>query len=258
MLKANNGNLVVFFALLLLAWSSLSPGPPDAASNIKRAGATPSITPLATSTLVTYLPLVSRNHFSFLYRPVTGSIGFARLEGCCYCCGQTIDGELLLEAESPFAPVTEMRLALVSSLSMYQFPHCLLDEERMEQWTDWEPFTPRKEFSFVPSFRWEPAVTLSPHVQYRDALGNLSPIYCIRAVVLHGTPTATSTNAPTPTPTVTPTGTPPTPTPFIPITPLPTSSAPAYVPLIPRNFDTPPTPTPPPDSRAPEGPTSEG
>ncbi len=78
--------------------------------------------------------------------------------------GEPIDITVSFEAVSPFAQVTHMRTA----------EHCLAYEDMAV--VAWEPFTEAKVFQFTPPvFNW---FSFTASVQFRDADGNLSPVYC--------------------------------------------------------------------------------
>jgi hypothetical protein len=100
------------------------------------------------------------------------------------CCaggvaGQAIDLEVAFQAHSPFAPVTALR-----ALTGVGF----LDEQALVQ-APWEPFTATKTFSVTLPINW---VGFYVAVQYRDGLGNVSPVFTAD-ISLEGMP-------PTPTP----------------------------------------------------------
>jgi hypothetical protein len=99
------------------------------------------------------------------YRPVYGSV----VIGGGQCCvggiaGETIEIVIAFEASSPLADVTEMRVRLGS----FNFT-----EEDMAH-AEWEEFVPYKTYSIQVALNW---VGFYVTVQYRDELGNLSPIY---------------------------------------------------------------------------------
>ena len=99
------------------------------------------------------------------YRPLYGSV---LIEGgrCCVggIAGDIIEIEVAFEASSPLADVTEMRVRLGS----FHFT-----EEDMA-YAEWEEFVPYKTYSIQVALNW---VGFYITVQYRDELGNLSPIY---------------------------------------------------------------------------------
>ena len=99
------------------------------------------------------------------YRPVVGEVVIE--DGRC-CVGGNA-GELLtisigMEASSPLAEVTEMRLVFGSQP---------LDEETLTE-VPWEPFAQEKEVAIEVPLNW---TTGNASVQFRDAEGNLSIIY---------------------------------------------------------------------------------
>jgi hypothetical protein len=109
--------------------------------------------------------------------PVTGWIEIE--EGrCCVggYAGQQIDIHVAFGATSPAGQVTEMRL----------LPGC----REEAQAAPWEPWAGERTFPFSPPINW---VGYSLGVQYRDAQGNLSPIYCDEISVEGMPPPPTST-----------------------------------------------------------------
>jgi len=115
---------------------------------------------------------------------------FAEFEGglviedgrCCAggVAGQAIDLEVVFRAQSPFAAVTDLR-----ALTGVGF----LDEQDLVQ-APWEPFTAAKSFSVTLPINW---VGFYIAVQYRDGLGNVSPVFTAE-ISLEGMP-PTSTPA---------------------------------------------------------------
>jgi hypothetical protein len=97
--------------------------------------------------------------------PVQGSI----LIEAGKCCiggpeGEPIDITVSFEATSTLALVTHMRTA----------EQCLTSEEMAA--VPWEPFAEAKVFQFTPPvFNW---FSFNASVQFKDAAGNLSPVYC--------------------------------------------------------------------------------
>lgn len=86
------------------------------------------------------------------------------------CCaggiaGETIEIHAAFSASSPFGAVSEMRVSDAGG--------CATDEIMEE--IAWEPFVAEKNFPFEVFINWIP---FDVSVQYRDELGNLSPIYC--------------------------------------------------------------------------------
>jgi hypothetical protein len=88
------------------------------------------------------------------------------------CCvggleGSTVNIKAVFEARSPFGEVTDMRVANGGG-------QCLTEGEMSA--VPWEPFTAEKTYQFagIP-INW---VGYYVSVQYRDAQGNLSPVYC--------------------------------------------------------------------------------
>jgi hypothetical protein len=99
------------------------------------------------------------------YRPVLGDVLIENGR----CCVGGPAGELLtiainLEASSPLAEVSEMRLAIGAQP---------LGEESLAE-VSWEPFTQEKEVAITVPLNWS---TSFASVQFRDAAGNLSIVY---------------------------------------------------------------------------------
>lgn len=96
--------------------------------------------------------------------PVSGSV---KINGspCCVGgkAGTTIQVKVNFAATSPTGDVTEMKVSSCSALN--QTP----DQ------ASWEPFAPEKTFDVRVVINW---TTFSLGAQYRDAQGNLSPVYC--------------------------------------------------------------------------------
>jgi hypothetical protein len=141
-----------------------------------------------------YLPLTLRGYTT--YRPVQGSV---EIENG-FCCaggyvGQTITLTVEYTATSPFAPVTEMR-------TYFRSGGCLSEPEMSE--LEWEPLVLERDYPVLVAINWVPFYA---SVQYRDALGYISPIYCDDiAVEGHPTPepTGITPTAPPPSPAKTP------------------------------------------------------
>jgi hypothetical protein len=94
--------------------------------------------------------------------------GSVSIEGGRCCVGAVAGQELIISVEfsahSPFGAVTEMRVA--SALAG-------LAEDKIES-ASWEPFAPTRQITVVPPINW---IGFGVAVQYRDAQGNLSPVY---------------------------------------------------------------------------------
>jgi len=96
--------------------------------------------------------------------PVRGSVEIEG-GGCCVggTEGDTIDVSVTFEASSPFAEVTEMRVS----------ESCPTEEEMAD--APWEPFVAEQTYPVKVFINW---TGFYIGVQYRDAQGNLSPVYC--------------------------------------------------------------------------------
>ncbi len=96
--------------------------------------------------------------------PVRGSVEIE--DGSC-CVGGTegdvIDVGVTFEASSPFAEVTEMRVST----------DCRTEDEMAD--LPWEPLASERSYSVRVLINW---TGFYIGVQYRDAQGNLSPVYC--------------------------------------------------------------------------------
>jgi hypothetical protein len=104
---------------------------------------------------------VAATHEAF---PVRGSV---EIEGG-QCCvggteGDTIDVRVAFEASSPTAEVTEMRVS----------ESCPTEEEMAD--IPWEPFVAEQTYPVKIFINW---TGFYIGVQYRDAQGHLSPVYC--------------------------------------------------------------------------------
>ena len=98
-----------------------------------------------------------------------GVVGTVVIEGgtCCVggTAGDTVDIHIAYQASSPYAEVTEMR---VRAGGGGPFTEVDLAEEA------WVPFMTSQTVPFGAAINW---VGFYVAVQYRDALGNLSPVY---------------------------------------------------------------------------------
>jgi hypothetical protein len=100
--------------------------------------------------------------------PVSGSVV---IEGGRCCAGGQVGSTLRITAEftatSPLAEVKEMRTA-----DRYG-GGCLTENEMAS--IPWEPFAPSKTYTVSPGLNW---IGFYVTAQYRDVMGNLSPVYC--------------------------------------------------------------------------------
>jgi hypothetical protein len=96
--------------------------------------------------------------------PVRGSVEIEG-GGCCVggTEGDTIDVRVAFEASSPTAEVTEMRVS----------KGCPTEDEIAD--VTWEPFVTERTYPVKIFINW---TGFYIGVQYRDAQGNLSPVYC--------------------------------------------------------------------------------
>jgi len=153
---------------------------------------TPTPTEVATPTALVYLPLIRRSSTS---RSVSGWI---RIEGggCCYYWSYPgwLPIRVSLGATSPVANVTKMRLE-----GRETWRWACTSEEEMGN-IPWEPFASEKTMQVWVISAHVAGVRIS--VQYQDALGNLSPVYCDWKTFINPTPTAiqASTKPSTPAP----------------------------------------------------------
>ena len=90
--------------------------------------------------------------------------------------GSALDIKVKFEASSPRAEIKEMRVK-ISPLG-----RCLTSEEMND--APWENFLAEKIYPVRVAINWQ---TFKAHAQYRDAQGNLSPVYC-GEVVIEGMP----------------------------------------------------------------------
>jgi hypothetical protein len=114
--------------------------------------------------------------------PLSGSVV---IEGgrCCAGgqAGSTISITAAFTATSPLAEVKEMR-------TVDRYGGGCLKENDMAS-VPWEPFAPSKIFSVRPAINW---IGFYVSVQYHDAMGNLSPVYC-DDISVEGSPPPPST-----------------------------------------------------------------
>lgn len=100
--------------------------------------------------------------------PFFGSIGFTN-DACCVggTAGQMLDIKIILEAESPYGEITQMRIAGIYGGG------CLLEADLAI--FSWEPFTTEKRFSILLTDDW---IGFYVTAQFADQHANPSPIYC--------------------------------------------------------------------------------
>jgi hypothetical protein len=96
---------------------------------------------------------------------VVGSVGIAG-GTCCLSAiaGQSVRIPVAFQASSPAAPISDFRVR--AGLSPF-------DESDLSA-TEWQPFTAGRDFEYIPPLNWSAFYVT---VQFRDALGNLSPVY---------------------------------------------------------------------------------
>ncbi len=114
------------------------------------------------------------------YHPLTGTI---EIDGglCCVggIAGDTTTIEVAFSAQSPFAEISAMRVhAGGSPLAPVEFDQIA-----------WQPYLPGVSFEVPLTINW---VGFYVQVQFRDALGNLSPIY-VDDISVEGMPSLTPT-----------------------------------------------------------------
>jgi hypothetical protein len=108
--------------------------------------------------------------------PVTGKIQVGERPIIGGKAGSALDIKVKFEASSPRAEIKEMRVK-ISPLG-----RCLTSEEMND--APWENFLAEKIYPVRVAINWQ---TFKAHAQYRDAQGNLSPVYC-GEVVIEGMP----------------------------------------------------------------------
>lgn len=108
--------------------------------------------------------------------PVSGKIQVGEQSTMGGKAGTTLNIKVKFEATSPQANVTEMRV------KPSPMGRCLTPEEMND--APWEKFVAEKTYTYSPPINWS---TFKLHVQYRDAQGNLSPVYC-GEVAVEGNP----------------------------------------------------------------------
>ena len=99
------------------------------------------------------------------YQPVHGSVAI-EWGRCCTdgISGETIQVNVVFEASGPVAEVTEMRVRV----GTVQFGESDMAE------AEWEPFQSLKAYPVLVALNW---TSFYVSVQYRDAQGNISPVY---------------------------------------------------------------------------------
>ncbi|MBI5029594.1 MAG: hypothetical protein HZB51_03645 [Chloroflexi bacterium] len=108
--------------------------------------------------------------------PVSGKIQVGEQSTMGGKAGTALSIKVKFEATSPQADVIEMRI------KQSPFGRCLTPEEMSD--ASWEKFVAEKTYTYTPPINWS---TFKLHVQYRDAKGNLSPVYC-GEVAVEGNP----------------------------------------------------------------------
>ncbi|MFQ5343812.1 MAG: hypothetical protein ACE5F6_19890 [Anaerolineae bacterium] len=151
--------------------STLTLTPTATATSVATATATLPPTPPATATTAptldhhNYMPLIRRTSSG---HPVSGSV---LIEGgaCCVggTAGATIDIDVAFEATSPFGDVTQMR-------TRGSYGGGCTTEDGLAA-LPWEPFVSQRTFPVTVAINW---IGFYVSVQYRDAAGLLSGVYC--------------------------------------------------------------------------------
>ncbi|MBI5301123.1 MAG: hypothetical protein HY868_03225 [Chloroflexi bacterium] len=114
--------------------------------------------PPALQTVVTH----AQNEF-----PVVGKLQVGERPIAGGKAGTRLDIKVKFEAVSPRGDVKEMRVKLD------RLGRCLTPDEMQD--ARWEPFAAEKIYPVTIAINWQ---SFRAHVQYRDAAGNLSPVYC--------------------------------------------------------------------------------
>jgi len=101
-------------------------------------------------------------------RPVSGSVVIAG-GACCVggTAGETIDIAAAFEATSPMGDVTQMR-------TQASYGGGCVTESALAA-SPWEPFVSQRKFPVTVGINW---IGFYVSVQYRDAAGLLSAVYC--------------------------------------------------------------------------------
>ncbi len=108
--------------------------------------------------------------------PVTGQVTVGPGHPVGGKAGSVVQIDVRFQATGPSGAVTEMRIKRDT------IGRCLTPEEMAG--ADWEPFVTSRSYSYSVAVNW---TTFKLHVQYRDAQGNLSPVYC-GDVAVEGSP----------------------------------------------------------------------
>lgn len=129
--------------------------------------------PQITNTVIRETPIQNELRDAVNGNPINEStvMGTVIIEGgrCCKggTAGSVIPVHVEFEASSSAGIITEMRLKKIHGKK------CFSGSE-MEQ-ADWEPFTKGKTFDVSVAINWQ---SFDVSVQYRDSVGNISPVYC--------------------------------------------------------------------------------
>ncbi len=184
------GALALAGALAACSWSvTVNPDGPDRTIEaLGEANAALSTQVSQQATWMSYLATRVSAPFAtppWVPEPTPPVRGYVDIEDgrCCVggAAGSTVDVRVAFGAQSPFAEVTEMR-ARVGARPFEEF-------ELAE--TPWEPFVSARIYPVPAAINW---TGFFVSVQYRDALGNLSPVFS-DDISVEGMPTS-----PTPTP----------------------------------------------------------
>ncbi len=145
----------------------------DVSSNwVPVTGAVDDRTPVAAQPLAVQT-IIAQARTAF---PLQGSVKVGNQSMMGGKAGTTVNIPVHFEASSPAGAVTEMRV------KQYAMGRCLTPEEMSD--AKWEPFVADKVYQTSIALNFS---TFKLHVQYRDAKGNLSQVYC-GEVTLEGNP----------------------------------------------------------------------
>ena len=108
--------------------------------------------------------------------PVRGKIQVGEQSTIGGKAGTTLNIKVKFEASSSLADVTDMRV------KQSPMGRCLTPEEMSD--APWERFVAEKTYTYTMPINWS---TFKLHAQYRDAKGNLSPVFC-GEVAVEGNP----------------------------------------------------------------------
>jgi len=153
---------------------------------LSRENTLPTVAPTVSATPLTVYPTtrqlsrteIAATQTAFANDHVTGSIQIngQNLDTVGAAAGSTLDVVVSFKAASPFADVTEMR---ISDEGYGPFPvtdaNGIITCGTNDLGNPWQPLLPSRTYPIGVPVNWS---AFSIAVQYKDRLGNISPVYC--------------------------------------------------------------------------------